>query len=215
MKVPQQQRALETREALLAAGREAFAAKGHDGTNLTTDILEPAGVSAGSFYHQFTDKTELLLAVLREAEDRRRQFVFPAGQQSGHQPPATLADAIGRAVERFMQSLDDAGHDWRIQVRERANPNPRVFTRVQEGRDAWSTLIRELLAPFAEPGADLDRATFLFVTFCVGLIATYLDMPEAERTAQHPQLVADITSFLTDAMRGRLAATDAKRALGS
>jgi hypothetical protein len=35
----------------------------HDGANIKTDILEPADVSASSFYYQFADKTDLLLEI--------------------------------------------------------------------------------------------------------------------------------------------------------
>ena len=38
-----------TRARLIEAGRRAFARKGLAGTKLTQDILEPAGVSVGSF----------------------------------------------------------------------------------------------------------------------------------------------------------------------
>lgn len=215
MKVPQQQRARDTREALLAAGRQAFATKGHDGTNLTTDILEPAGVSAGSFYHQFSDKTELLLAVIGAAEGRRRQVVFPFGVHGDGGPPPTLAEAIGQTMERFLQSLDDTGHDWRIQVRERANPNPRVFAKIQEGRDSWAALVHELLSPYAAPDGDTGQATFLFITFCVGLIATYLDMAEADRVARRADVLATSSRFLTHGVGQILAPSGAKRALGS
>src|SRR5258705_7741550 len=55
----------QTRRRLLAVGRRAFARKGHAGVNLRDDILVPAGVSVGSFYHQFRDKTDLFLEILR------------------------------------------------------------------------------------------------------------------------------------------------------
>ena len=66
---PRQARSAETRRKLLDAGFEAFAAKGHDGVNLVEDVLEPAGISIGSFYHQFADKTELLPRDTRRGRD--------------------------------------------------------------------------------------------------------------------------------------------------
>lgn len=62
-----------TRKRLLDAGRRAFARAGPGGANLKEDILVPAGVSVGSFYHQFRDKTELFVAVLEEPRALRRK----------------------------------------------------------------------------------------------------------------------------------------------
>ena len=47
----------------MAQGVRAFGELGHDRVNLVVDILEPAGVNPGSFYYQFSDKTDLLLAI--------------------------------------------------------------------------------------------------------------------------------------------------------
>ena len=66
-RVTQPRSAEVTRRKILDAGTRAFADKGLDGTNLVRDVLEPAGVSVGSFYHQFADKTELLIVLLDEA----------------------------------------------------------------------------------------------------------------------------------------------------
>ncbi len=80
-------RAAETRQRLLAAGRSAFARKGLAGVNLKRDLLEPAGISVGSFYHQFKDKTELLLAILAEHSAAQRERFSevhrPAAGRSG------------------------------------------------------------------------------------------------------------------------------------
>ena len=64
-----------TRERLIEAGRRAFARKGLAGTKLTQDILEPAGVSVGSFYHQFKDKTDLMLAIFEQHTDNMRALL--------------------------------------------------------------------------------------------------------------------------------------------
>ena len=107
--------AAETRRRLLAAGRTAFARKGLDGTNLRDDILAPAGVSVGSFYHQFRDKTELLLAILLEDSAafraRLHQIHTPA-------PGRTFAD-IARASYAFVFDLAEQHADlMRLRRRE-------------------------------------------------------------------------------------------------
>lgn len=56
-----------TRAALLAAGRELFAARGYADVS-TDDIVHAARVSRGSLYHHFSDKRDLFRAVFEQVD---------------------------------------------------------------------------------------------------------------------------------------------------
>ena len=53
------QRGIETEQKLLSAANEVFWANGFAGSTVA-QIISVSGLSVGSFYHQFTDKDELL-----------------------------------------------------------------------------------------------------------------------------------------------------------
>ncbi len=112
-----------TRRRLLRAGRRAFARRGLAGANLRDDILAPAGVSVGSFYHQFEDKTELLLAILREQREivRRRLELLRSAK-----PPRSFAQLAERAFCLFLELAEASPDVWRIQARERWSHDRRV-----------------------------------------------------------------------------------------
>ena len=63
----QGERRAATRAALLAAGRELFAAKGFAGAG-REEIVERAGVTRGAMYHHFASKEELFQAVYEVVE---------------------------------------------------------------------------------------------------------------------------------------------------
>jgi AcrR family transcriptional regulator len=57
----------DTRQALLTAARELFAANGFQATR-TEEIVQRAGLTRGALYHHFRDKEDLFRAVLDEVE---------------------------------------------------------------------------------------------------------------------------------------------------
>lgn len=59
----QQQRTEETRNRILQMAEECFSHDGYDKTSVAT-ICERAGVSKGAFYHHFTTKHEVFMALL-------------------------------------------------------------------------------------------------------------------------------------------------------
>ena len=60
-------RSAATREALIAAGRSLFAARGFGDVG-AEEIVRAAGVTRGAMYHHFADKTELFAAVFEAVE---------------------------------------------------------------------------------------------------------------------------------------------------
>jgi AcrR family transcriptional regulator len=63
VRVPKQQRSVETKKRIEEAAFELFSLKGVHGTN-SREIADKAGVSIGSFYSYYKDKKQLLLAIL-------------------------------------------------------------------------------------------------------------------------------------------------------
>src|SRR5215470_9839716 len=96
-----------TRARLLRVGRRAFGRKGLAGTNLRDDILIPARVSVGSFYHQFEDKTELFLAILEEHSETFRALVRDTHTRAAGNDPVDLARHSFTTVFRTAERTDD------------------------------------------------------------------------------------------------------------
>ncbi|MEU8040192.1 TetR/AcrR family transcriptional regulator [Streptosporangium sp. NPDC049078] len=86
--------AAETRERLLRAAAESFAARGYDGTRVA-DIASAAGVSNGALYAHFGSKAELLVAALREHGPRLLATLFAADPE---QSITKLLAVVGRGL---------------------------------------------------------------------------------------------------------------------
>ena len=86
--------ATETRERLLRAAADAFAAQGYDGTRVA-DIAASAGVSNGALYAHFGSKAELLVGALRAHGRRHLADMFDADPG---RPVTEMLLAIGRRL---------------------------------------------------------------------------------------------------------------------
>ena len=196
-------RADDTRRRLLVQARAAFAAKGHDAVSVQRDVLEPSGVSNGSFYHQFSDKTDLLVAVLEEAVDTAR---FVLHQSITTAPVDDPTQRSRRAFETWFAMVDGAEDLFRIQVRERDNADPRVRTLLQALRQRWITTIAATLRERTGTGnVDTDLAARLIASLTYGVLIDYLDTPADERAALRATLIDALPRFVT----GGITALDA------
>ena len=188
-------RADDTRRRLLVQARVAFAAKGHDAVSLQRDVLEPSGVSNGSFYHQFSDKTDLLVAVLEDATDGAR-FVL---HDSVARTPASDPDQrAGRAYATWFDMVDGAEDLFRIQLRERENPDPRIRILLQALRQRWIATIAATLEERTDGGnVGPDLSARLITSLNYGVLIDYLDTPVDERPALRAALIEALPRFVT------------------
>lgn len=191
-------RAEDTRGRLIAHALVAFAAKGHDGVSLHRDVLQASGVSNGSFYHQFADKTDLLVAVLEDAAEAGRSVL----QQSiGSSPITDPAVPARRAFETWFDMVDGAEDLFRIQLRERDNPDPRVRAMIQRSRQRWvATIAAALRERTVSNHADL--AARLIASLTYGVLADYLDTPIDEREALRATLIDALPRFVAAGVTG-------------
>jgi len=179
----------------MLAGRHAFAVKGLAGTNLKNHILVPAGVSVGSFYHQFRDKTELLLAIMEEyAQDFRARL-----RETRRPEPGKTAHDIARDIyTMILDNVDENPDLVRIQLRERGSDDERVRRSLQTARERW-------IASVAEDYQDISKASgfeveahllaSLTVALALGAMAQYLEAPRGERRELRERLLDGLVRF--------------------
>jgi AcrR family transcriptional regulator len=186
-----QARARRTREKILVQARRAFAERGFEATNLTEHILTPAGVSVGSFYHQFTNKREVLLEIFdatitaRHAGIRERIASLPMDSFDG-----CYREIVGALLDDVERNPDV----WRIQWREHESPDPEIRRMALVGVDGWSGTALHLLEPFYTGSqADMLAAAQMCVFLASGMIREYSHFdPEVQRERRDALLDACI-----------------------
>jgi AcrR family transcriptional regulator len=192
----------KTRIQLLDAGRRAFSRKGVVATNLREDILQPAGVAPGSFYHQFTDKTDLLLAILDEHAGSFRERLSKV-MASG--PGSSFEEIARRAYEFAFAVADEEGELLRIQHYERRSTNERIAGYLAENLELWIQTLAsacERLARGIDEEIDGRLAAELIVKLGLVVVDDYLDLPEAERATSRARLLEGLVDFTVGGLPG-------------
>jgi AcrR family transcriptional regulator len=192
---PTRPRGAATRQRLLEAGRVAFARKGLAATNLREDVLGPARVSVGSFYHRYRDKTELLLDILAEHAD-----TFRARLHAVHTPtPGRTLREIARSSYALMFDVAERHEDvLRIQMRERQSSDPRVHEFLAEDRKRWTESLasdHERLAELGGYSVSGELVAELVAALAMGAVARWLELPASQRPAERARLLDGLVRF--------------------
>lgn len=197
--------AAATRERLMESGRRAFARKGLAGAILIDDILRPAGVSTGSFYHQFRDKNELLVAIL---DDHARAFGARLLQPLEEPGGVGHTSFVDLARTCFGIALDMADHDGdllRIERRERDNDDPVVAGYLRENQERWIERVAGYLSRGSTDDvseADCRLAAQFVIHLGLTSVAHYQDLPEDERPEARERLLDALVRFTMGGLPG-------------
>jgi len=179
----------------LEAGRKAFANKGLGGASLREDILLPAGVSVGSFYHQFADKEDLLVEILRCDSERVLRTMRESGASLASDPLARgrmLLNDLFKNADRHPQFV-------KIFVREYYSDSPAVRRQIRKHQHQS---IARLGAYYQALGEAMDLpldangiATMLSVQ-TLAMVNYYLEFPKSKRKAMRERMVTNMMQLI-------------------
>jgi AcrR family transcriptional regulator len=200
----------ETREALIRAGMELFAAEGLDAPSLDA-ICARAGYTRGAFYVHFRDRDDLLVAVMDRVGAAYLDAVLGAGGG-----PLTLGEVVRRFVASVTDGsyplLGDKGRRGVVRVKphqlfEACARSPRVRARYVALATETLTRLDALVAAGQRDGvvrADLrarDIAALLLAAVIGAQTMLELDLPIDAPSAAAAMLTAFATPRLTPRRR--------------
>ena len=173
--------------------RRAFAERGFEATNLTEHILTPAGVSVGSFYHQFTNKREVLLEIFEATITERHAGIR---SQMAMSQLDSFADSYRWIVGVLIDDVERDPDVWRIQWREHESPDPEIRRMALVGVDGWSEIAVRMLDPFY-PGEHVNKlaAAQMCVFLASGLIREYSHFEPAVQQERRTALLDACVMF--------------------
>lgn len=186
----------ETRQRLLDAGRRVFAAKGLGGAILRDDILKLANVSAGSFYHQFEDKTDLLLEILEVDGAKVRARIERPRPSSGGEGRPSAKDAF----TAYFDMADANPYFVQIYIREYYSDDRRVRRKIREHNAITIESVSkslERLNAIAGLDVDVKLGGLLLSNLAIAVINHYLGLSAAERKRMREPLLEGLAKLVS------------------
>ena len=173
-----QKRSEATRSHIIQAAVSLFARYGYNPTGVA-EICSAAGVSKGAFYHHFSSKQSVFLAIFSEWMDR-----LDCEIQNSRQVAASIPEAIekmlgllemvfqlaGGYLPMFLEFWSQASHDplvWQV-----------VIEPYQRYRSYFSSLIQEGISEGTIKPVDPQVAASTLVSLALGLLLQGLIDPK-------------------------------------
>ena len=140
--------ATDTREVLLNTAMKLFWEKGYGATSIQ-DILHESKVHAGSLYHFFPTKQDLLLKTL----ERYRDGIYPMLLEPAWKGVKDPIEKIFALLARYRQALISTDYFYGCPIGSLAleihEPDPAVRNLLVANFDGWTAAIRSCLSDAA------------------------------------------------------------------
>jgi AcrR family transcriptional regulator len=127
----QAERRASSRSALLESAAKHLSRYGY-GNLVLEDVARDAGYTRGALYHQFEDKEDLALAVVRWADETWRAEVGDPAEQEGDPVSQLMALARGHAV-LCRRDIARVAMALRVEFSGQDHPVGRELERVHDG----------------------------------------------------------------------------------
>lgn len=188
-KDPRQERAVATREAILAAAAQVLVKEGYERTT-TNRIAETAGVSVGSLYQYFANKEAVVERLL---ERHITQVLSLLAQHVDEQASRSIENTVRRYVTATIAMHRNCGDLHRVLVTEAIRI--RGVTALSAYLERARGLCRDFLIAHASNirAIDVELASFLLVHAVEGVIDAAVLQP---RLLNHSGLVDEICELV-------------------
>lgn len=166
---PTQQRSRETVERIVDAAVAVLAEHGYDQAS-TNRIAATAGVSPGTLYGYFSDKDDLVFAVIERVVDGFGEGITPALRAAAALPEE---EAIRMVLDAVLTEIESRAA--LIEAFVDRVPADRYAVQLDQLRDRVADVTFQLLAA-RRPGAelaDLERATWFAIQIVENLTVRY------------------------------------------
>lgn len=176
----------DTHQRIVMAAMDLFLRKGYGSTSIA-DVLQQADVNAGSLYHFFPGKQDLLLAVLDTYHSGIRDLLLEPAWRDVADPIERIFALLACYREALVQTDCTYGCPIGSLALELHEPDPPVRRRLAANFSAWVEAIGECLdAAAARLPPRLDRqalAEFVLTTMEGGvmLARTWRDIAYFDR----------------------------------
>ena len=163
----------DTKERILFAAMRLFSQKGYGSTSVS-DILHAAGANAGSLYHFFPGKQDVLIAVLQTYQAGIHPMLLEPAWQGIDDP----IERVFALLSRYRDALTGSEHTYGCPIGSLAleihEPDPPVRELLAANFEGWVRAIEEC---YRQAGAklppDVDHrslATFTLTTMEGGVM---------------------------------------------
>jgi TetR/AcrR family transcriptional repressor of nem operon len=168
----------DTRDRILSAALKLFATKGYGSTSVA-DILHSADVNAGSLYHFFPGKQDVLIAVLDTYLAGIDPMLLKPAWEGVDDPVERVFALLASYRTRLLETDGTYGCPIGSIALELHEPDPPVRARLAANFDAWITAVEGC---FIDAGdrlpSDLNRralAVFALTTMEGGVMLSRTD----------------------------------------
>ena len=147
--------AIDTRERIVHTALRLFATKGYGSTSVA-DILQAANVNAGSVYHFFPGKQDILLAVLDAYHRGIRPMLLDPAWKNVDDPVERVFALLGRYRSHLLDSDCTYGCPIGSLALEFHEPDPPVRELLAANFAGWIDAIEQC---FVEAGDRFPKST--------------------------------------------------------
>lgn len=149
-----------SRETWIKAGLQALAAGGADAVRIEP-LAKSLGVTRGSFYGHFEDRSALLEAMLDNWEQTATDEVLEQVEHRGGDPRAKIKRAGALTFGEKLLPVDLAIRDW-------SRRDPAVAERLRRVDNRRMEYLRSLFSAFCSDEAEIEARSVLAFSLAIG-----------------------------------------------